>query len=142
MLDENARLTDFGAVLRTLVSLARKSRVLCPQCGGDDVEHAEWYAPNRDTLNPGMWEGVTMDHAAERGLTFCNDCNDHTALVWVEDPKPVVRFEAYQDGNAKRTKRCWSVFENDGTTDGRCVGSGMIDHDAHAIARLLNGSQP
>lgn len=48
------------------------------------------------------------------------------------------RYEAYQDGNPERTDRCWSVFENDGTIDGRLVGSNMVEEDAARIAVMLN----
>ena len=51
-----------------------------------------------------------------------------------------MKFEAYRDGGDPKRKiqRCWSVVENDGSEDGRLVGSTMTEEDARRIAGLLN----
>lgn len=47
------------------------------------------------------------------------------------------RFVPYQDRPGWDTIRCWSVFEDDESDDGRLVCQGMIEADARKIARLL-----
>jgi hypothetical protein len=78
--------TQIALCLRVRAGLARGSRVFCPQCGGDDVEHSEWYAPNANggagEVHPNLWEGFS--YAASLGHTFCNDCADHPVLVYME----------------------------------------------------------
>lgn len=49
----------------------------------------------------------------------------------------IPRFEAYQDQHP-RIPRCWSVWENDGSEDGRLVAGSMTLSDAELVARLLN----
>jgi len=51
------------------------------------------------------------------------------------------RYEAYRDGDPAKANRCWSVFENDDSVDGRMVATSMTEEDAHHIAKLLNEAE-
>jgi hypothetical protein len=48
------------------------------------------------------------------------------------------KYTAYRDGDPTKTKRCWSVFEDDGSQDGRLVATKMTEEDALKVAALLN----
>lgn len=48
------------------------------------------------------------------------------------------RYEIQSSG--QRGERRWSVWENDGSPDGRLVGASMVERDARQIADLLNAT--
>lgn len=49
-----------------------------------------------------------------------------------------MKYEAYNSGDSKKTKRTWAVWENDGSEDGRLVASQLTEADCKRIVNLLN----
>ena len=57
----------------------------CTKCSGHDVELAEWTAPNKGIVAEGGPMFENLSYAAERGQSWCNDCEAHTVLEYEEN---------------------------------------------------------
>ena len=52
----------------------------CKKCGGTNVQDREWVRTNTQEVIP---DGYAM----EDNDTWCEDCEEHTGIEWVEEEK-------------------------------------------------------
>ena len=54
-----------------------------------------------------------------------------------------MKYEAYKNTPPRGwpEHRCWEVYENNGTEDGRLVAQGLVEDDCKRIVALLNASE-
>jgi len=77
---------QIAACLRIRAGLASGAEYFCPDCGGTDVQVADWTWPNRvtdagvGTVAPGFCFD-TMDYPASLGLTWCEHCASNPVLL-------------------------------------------------------------
>lgn len=63
----------------------KKPEWFCNNCEGHDVQFVDWYDPNADEhYDAGEYfiDKVGQGRGDDKGMTWCNDCNDSTPLEY------------------------------------------------------------
>lgn len=102
--------------------------VRCRVCGGANVQCMDWTYPNTGTI-ANAWNA-----SASSGETWCDDCEDHTVLVWYTAARKLEQLAAacgFGDGEA-----FLESHEGDEAAPGICIGD-----DCDVIAAAVSDPQ-
>ncbi|MDH6309450.1 hypothetical protein M2448_002387 [Dysgonomonas sp. PF1-14] len=115
-------------------------KVICTQCGGEDVTCEAWVNPNKNNMDK------ALDHFSDESFYYgyCTDCHSSTVLSDCEEVIQAVDYlsGSYKEATGKKpaSARCEITYRDENNQYGEClIGLNGQSKDKEGLLCCVDG---